>query len=87
MHIQAADKARAKGWLCGPWDSDLDISLGYANQSGRRPIIVQPVGGMWYTVARRKVGNSAYRRNSTQTNLARREPIGHSVRLVCGNHK
>jgi hypothetical protein len=37
MHIQAADKARAKGWLCGPWDSDLDVSLGYANQGVDEP--------------------------------------------------
>jgi mannose-6-phosphate isomerase-like protein (cupin superfamily) len=31
MRVETADKLRAKGWYCGPWDSDLEISLGYAN--------------------------------------------------------
>ena len=31
MRIETADKAQAKGWLCGPWDSDLEISVGFAN--------------------------------------------------------
>ena len=37
MHIHQAPKDRVKGWLCGPWDSDLDISLGYANQGVDEP--------------------------------------------------
>ena len=37
MQIKAADKERTKGWLCGPWDSELDISLGYANQGVDEP--------------------------------------------------
>ena len=32
MRIETADKAQAKGWLCGAWDSDLDISVGFANR-------------------------------------------------------
>ena len=32
MRIETADKTKAKGWLCGAWDSDLDISVGFANQ-------------------------------------------------------
>jgi mannose-6-phosphate isomerase-like protein (cupin superfamily) len=37
VRIETADKIQAKGWLCGPWDSDLDISLGYANQGVDEP--------------------------------------------------
>lgn len=37
MRIEQADPARAKGWYCGPWDSDLDISLGYANEGVDEP--------------------------------------------------
>jgi mannose-6-phosphate isomerase-like protein (cupin superfamily) len=37
MRIVTADSTQAKGWLCGPWDSDLNISLGYANQGIDEP--------------------------------------------------
>ena len=37
MRLETADKIRAKGWYCGPWDSDLGISLGYANQGVDEP--------------------------------------------------
>jgi mannose-6-phosphate isomerase-like protein (cupin superfamily) len=37
MRVERADKAQAKGWLCGAWDSDLEISLGYANQGVDEP--------------------------------------------------
>jgi mannose-6-phosphate isomerase-like protein (cupin superfamily) len=37
MRIAIADKVQAKGWLCGPWDSDLNVSLGYANQGVDEP--------------------------------------------------
>jgi mannose-6-phosphate isomerase-like protein (cupin superfamily) len=37
MRVETADKAQAKGWLCGPWDSDLGISLGYANKGVDEP--------------------------------------------------
>ena len=37
MRVEKADVDRAKGWLCGPWDSELDISLGYANQGVDEP--------------------------------------------------
>jgi mannose-6-phosphate isomerase-like protein (cupin superfamily) len=37
MRVETAPKARAKGWLCGPWDSDLGISVGYANEGVDEP--------------------------------------------------
>lgn len=37
MRIEKADRAQAKGWYCGPWDSELEISLGYANQGVDEP--------------------------------------------------
>ena len=37
MRIETADRIQAKGWLCGPWDSDLNISLGYASQGVDEP--------------------------------------------------
>jgi mannose-6-phosphate isomerase-like protein (cupin superfamily) len=26
------NKDEAKGWFCGPWNSELDVSIGYANE-------------------------------------------------------
>jgi mannose-6-phosphate isomerase-like protein (cupin superfamily) len=37
VRIAIADNVQAKGWLCGPWDSDLNVSLGYANQGVDEP--------------------------------------------------
>ena len=37
MRLETADKAQEKGWYCGPWDSDLGISLGYANKGVDEP--------------------------------------------------
>ena len=37
MRIQDADPERAKGWYLGPWNSDLDISIGYANTGVDEP--------------------------------------------------
>lgn len=37
MRIETADATRAKGWYCGPWDSDLNISIGYANAGVDEP--------------------------------------------------
>jgi mannose-6-phosphate isomerase-like protein (cupin superfamily) len=30
-------KADAKGWFAGPWDSDLTVSIGYANEGVDEP--------------------------------------------------
>jgi mannose-6-phosphate isomerase-like protein (cupin superfamily) len=32
MRIERADQQVAKGWYLGPWDSDLAVSIGYANE-------------------------------------------------------
>ncbi len=32
MFLARIDKSEAKGWFCGPWNSKLDISIGYANE-------------------------------------------------------
>lgn len=32
MIIQSIDKAQPKGWFVGPWNSDLPIPIGYANE-------------------------------------------------------
>ena len=37
MRVETADSSQTKGWLCGAWDSDLDISLGYANEGVDEP--------------------------------------------------
>jgi len=31
IHLNKGED-NAKGWLCGPWNSALDISIGYANK-------------------------------------------------------
>ena len=37
MRIEKADPDIAKDWYLGPWDSDLDISIGYANEGVDEP--------------------------------------------------
>ena len=37
MRIEKSDPNIAKGWYLGPWDSDLDISIGYANEGVDEP--------------------------------------------------
>ncbi len=37
MRIERPDPLQDKGWYCGPWDSNLSISLGYANQGIDEP--------------------------------------------------
>ncbi len=37
VRIETADEVRAKGWYCGPWDSDLNVSVGYANTGVDEP--------------------------------------------------
>ena len=32
MRIEQANAQVAKGWYLGPWDADLDLSIGYANE-------------------------------------------------------
>lgn len=37
MRLEKADPSIAKGWYLGPWDSDLNISLGFANEGVDEP--------------------------------------------------
>ena len=37
MRIERADARTAKGWYLGPWNADLGISIGYANQGTDEP--------------------------------------------------
>jgi len=37
MRIEHADVSVDKGWYAGPWNSDLAISVGYANQGIDEP--------------------------------------------------
>jgi quercetin dioxygenase-like cupin family protein len=37
MRLEQANPAVAKGWYAGPWNSDLKISVGYANQGVDEP--------------------------------------------------
>jgi mannose-6-phosphate isomerase-like protein (cupin superfamily) len=37
MRIERADPELAKGWYCGPWDSSLTVSVGYANEGVDEP--------------------------------------------------
>ncbi len=37
MRIEDADFRTAKGWYVGPWNSNLDVALGYANRGVDEP--------------------------------------------------
>ncbi len=37
MRIEKADPDIPKGWYTGPWDSNLNISIGYANEGVDEP--------------------------------------------------
>ena len=37
MRIEKADPQALKGWYVGPWNSNLDVALGYANRGVDEP--------------------------------------------------
>jgi mannose-6-phosphate isomerase-like protein (cupin superfamily) len=37
MRIEHADSLSPKGWYLGPWNSDLKVSVGYANEAIDEP--------------------------------------------------
>ncbi len=37
MRIETTDPDRTKGWYWGPWNSNLDISVGFANRGVDEP--------------------------------------------------
>lgn len=57
MRLEHADLATAKGWYAGPWNSELEISIGYANQGVDEPHLHTRITEI-YLVAR---GNSSIR--------------------------
>jgi mannose-6-phosphate isomerase-like protein (cupin superfamily) len=51
MRIERADPSVAKGWYAGPWNSDLTVSVGYANAGVDEPHVHSRVAEI-YMVAR-----------------------------------
>ena len=43
MRVEKADLRAAKGWYAGPWNSDLTVSIGYANEGIDEPHLHQRV--------------------------------------------
>jgi len=43
MDIRHSDPLLCKGWYTGPWDSNLDISIGYANTGLDEPHVHQQI--------------------------------------------
>jgi mannose-6-phosphate isomerase-like protein (cupin superfamily) len=37
MRVEKANRNTDKGWYLGPWNSDLDVSIGYANEGVDEP--------------------------------------------------
>ena len=37
MRVERADETSDKGWYAGPWDSELPIGIGFANQGIDEP--------------------------------------------------
>ncbi len=37
MRVERSDPSAAKGWYAGPWNSDLAVSIGYANEGIDEP--------------------------------------------------
>lgn len=48
MRLETADMAQAKGWYCGPWDSDLNLSVGYANTGVDEPHVHQQMTEIYF---------------------------------------
>ena len=51
MRIEQASQTAGKGWYAGPWNSDLAISVGYANEGIDQPHLHTEVNEI-YLVAR-----------------------------------
>ena len=51
MRVERADPNGAKGWYAGPWDSDLQIAVGYANEGVDEPHVHRRITEI-YLVAR-----------------------------------
>jgi mannose-6-phosphate isomerase-like protein (cupin superfamily) len=51
MRVERADPSVPKGWYTGPWDSSLDISIGYANEGVDEPHLHHRIAEV-YCIAR-----------------------------------
>ncbi len=51
MRIEKADPQELKGWFVGPWNSGLDIAIGYANRGIDEPHVHHRVTEI-YLIAR-----------------------------------
>lgn len=51
MRLELGNPNRPKGWYLGPWDSNLDVALGYANEGIDEPHFHQRMTEI-YMVAR-----------------------------------
>jgi mannose-6-phosphate isomerase-like protein (cupin superfamily) len=51
MRIERADPTAGKGWYVGPWNADLVVSVGYANEGIDEPHVHQRITEI-YMVAR-----------------------------------
>ena len=51
MRLEHSNSNRSKGWYLGPWDSNLDVALGYANEGIDEPHFHQRMTEI-YMVAR-----------------------------------
>lgn len=71
MRIAHADGSVAKGWYLGPWDSDLGVSVGYANQGVDEPHLHRQMAEV-YMIAH---GKAEMRVESTTVVLAEKDII------------
>jgi mannose-6-phosphate isomerase-like protein (cupin superfamily) len=51
MRVERADPTVGKGWCVGPWNADLAVSVGYANEGIDEPHVHQRITEI-YMVAR-----------------------------------
>ena len=51
MVVHRPNQSDTKGWLCGPWNTDLDVSIGYANTGIDEPHLHSEISEV-YLVAR-----------------------------------
>jgi quercetin dioxygenase-like cupin family protein len=51
MRLEKVDPASGKGWCFGPWNSDLAVSVGYANEGVDEPHLHKSITEI-YLVAR-----------------------------------
>lgn len=65
MRIEHADASLAKGWYAGPWNSDLRVAVGYANEGIDDPHLHTQITEI-YLVAR---GTSLIRIEQEQVEL------------------